>query len=63
MLIGRKYYNEQVGLDYIKQLAFLEDIETITVAVKGKFYALSAAAAVSITFGDMTLEPTHHDLY
>ncbi|KAL0637754.1 MutS protein msh4 [Maublancomyces gigas] len=43
--VPRKYYNEQMGHDYIQQLAFSDDIAGIKVAVSAKFYAISAAAA------------------
>lgn len=43
--VPRKYYNEQMGHDYIQQLAFADDIAGIKVAVSAKFYAISAAAA------------------
>lgn len=43
--VPRKYYNEQMGHDYIQQLAFSDDIAGIKVAISAKFYAISAAAA------------------
>lgn len=43
--VPRRYYNEQMGHDYIQQLAFSDDIAGLKVAVSAKFYAISAAAA------------------
>ncbi|RPA93986.1 hypothetical protein L873DRAFT_1837804 [Choiromyces venosus 120613-1] len=43
--VPRRYFNEQSGHDYIQQLAFPGEVAGIKVAVSGKFYAISAAAA------------------
>jgi DNA mismatch repair protein MSH4 len=43
--VPRKRFNEQVGHDYIEQLAFPDEVAGIKVAVSAKFYAMSAAAA------------------
>lgn len=43
--VPRKYFNEQMGHDYIQQLAFPDEIASIKIAVSAKFYAISAAAA------------------
>ncbi|KAK6362814.1 MutS protein msh4 [Orbilia blumenaviensis] len=44
--LPRKYYNEKIGLDYISRLSFKSEAEAVQVAISGKFYAISAAAAV-----------------
>jgi DNA mismatch repair protein MSH4 len=36
-----------VGLDYIQQLAFAEDVEALKTAVSGNYYAVCCFAAVS----------------
>jgi len=43
--VPRRYFNERSGHDYIQQLAFPDEVASIRVAVSGKFYAISAAAA------------------
>lgn len=47
-LLDRRYWAETVGLDYIQQLAFAEDVEAIKTAVNGKYYAVCCFAAVSL---------------
>lgn len=47
-LLDRRYWAETVGLDYIQQLAFAEDVEAIKTAVSGNYYAVCCFAAVSI---------------
>ena len=44
--LPRKYYNEKIGMDYISRLSFKSEVEAVQVAISGKFYAISAAAAV-----------------
>lgn len=46
-LLDRRYWAETVGLDYIQQLAFAEDVEAIKTAVSGNYYAVCCFAAVS----------------
>ena len=45
-LIDRKYFSETTGLEYIRDLAFEDDVEAIQSALTGKFYAISCFAAV-----------------
>lgn len=47
-LLGRRYWAETAGLDFIQQLAFAEDVEAIKTAVSGKYYAVCCFSAVSI---------------
>ena len=47
-LLDRRYWAETVGLDYIQQLAFTEDVEAIKTAVSGNYYAVCCFAAVSV---------------
>jgi DNA mismatch repair protein MSH4 len=46
-LLDRRYWAETVGLDYIQQLAFSEDVEALKTAVNGNYYAVCCFAAVS----------------
>lgn len=45
--VDRRYWSEGAGADYIQQLAFVEDVESIKVAIGGNFYATCCFAAVS----------------
>lgn len=44
--LDRKYWSENVGLEFIQTLAFREDLEAIKVAIEGNFYATCSFAAV-----------------
>ncbi|KAI9772292.1 MAG: MutS protein msh4 [Geoglossum simile] len=44
--LDRKYYAETTGLDYIQQLAFVEDVEAIKIAIGGNYFATCCLAAV-----------------
>jgi DNA mismatch repair protein MSH4 len=44
--IDRRYFAENAGLEYLHQLAFVEDIEAIKVSIKGYFFTLCCLAAV-----------------
>ncbi|UJO15955.1 MutS 4 [Fulvia fulva] len=44
-LLDRKYWNEGTGLEYIEQLAFHEDVESIKTAVTGNYFAVCCFAA------------------
>ncbi|RFU31342.1 hypothetical protein B7463_g4991, partial [Scytalidium lignicola] len=46
VLADRKHWSESTGLEYIQQLAFLEDIEAIKVAIEGHYFATCCFAAV-----------------
>ena len=48
-VIGRKYFAERTGVDYIHRLAFAEDIEAIKVSIDGKYFAVCCFAAVSFS--------------
>ncbi|KAI2468757.1 DNA mismatch repair protein-like protein MutS [Annulohypoxylon bovei var. microspora] len=43
--LDRKYWSENVGLEFIQTLAFREDLEAIKVAIEGNFYATCSFAA------------------
>ncbi|PVH85696.1 DNA mismatch repair protein-like protein muts [Cadophora sp. DSE1049] len=43
--VDRKYWSETVGLDYIQDLAFTEDIGAIKVAIGGNYFATCCFAA------------------
>lgn len=47
-LLDRRYWAETTGLDYIKELAFVEDVEAIKVSIAGNYFAVCCIAAVSI---------------
>ena len=42
----RKYFSESAGLEYINQLAFLEERTPLRLAVEGNFYAVCSFSAV-----------------
>ena len=44
--VDRKYWSESAGLDYIQQLAFLEDVEAIKSAIGGNYFATCCFSAV-----------------
>jgi DNA mismatch repair protein MSH4 len=44
--LDRKYWSEAAGLEYIQQLAFVEDVEAIKVAIGGNYFATCCLAAV-----------------
>ena len=44
--VDRRYWSETAGLEYIQQLAFVEDVEAIKVAVGGNYFATCCFAAV-----------------
>ena len=46
--IDRKYFGENVGVEYIRQLAFKEDIEALKVSLEGNYFAVCCLAAVSL---------------
>ncbi|KAF2769830.1 hypothetical protein EJ03DRAFT_311511 [Teratosphaeria nubilosa] len=45
-LLDRRYWSENAGLDYIQQLAFHEDIDSIKTQVSGNYYAVCCFATV-----------------
>lgn len=47
IMVDRKYWVESAGLEFIQQLAFVEDVEALKVAVEGNFFATCCFAAVS----------------
>jgi DNA mismatch repair protein MSH4 len=53
LAFDRSAWSETAGLEFIHDLAFESDIESIKVAIQGKFYATSSFAAVGILFGLM----------
>jgi DNA mismatch repair protein MSH4 len=48
--LDRKYWSEMAGLDFIQQLAFVEDVEAIKVAIDGNYFATCCLAAVSLSY-------------
>lgn len=47
-MLDRRYWAETTGLEYIQQLAFADDVESIKTAVHGNYYAVCCLAAVSL---------------
>ena len=47
-MLDRRYWTEASGLEYIQQLAFDDDIESIKIAVDGNFFAICCFSAVRI---------------
>jgi DNA mismatch repair protein MSH4 len=45
-LLDRRYWSEVAGFQYIQDLAFAEDVETIKISVAGNYYAVCCIAAV-----------------
>lgn len=45
-LLDRRYWSETTGLEYIQQLAFSQDVDTIKTAVTGNYFAVCCFAAV-----------------
>lgn len=45
-MLDRRYWTEASGLEYIQQLAFEDDVESIKVAVDGNFFAICCFSAV-----------------
>lgn len=46
VLLNRRYWAETTGLEYIQQLAFVEDVETIKISIGGNYFAVCCFAAV-----------------
>lgn len=46
--VDRKHWSETVGLEYIQELAFAEDVEAIKVAIGGNYFATCCFAAVGL---------------
>ena len=44
--LDRKFWAENVGIDYIQQLAFSEDVEATKVSLSGNYFAVCCLAAV-----------------
>ena len=46
--ISRKYWDETLGVEYIEQLAFQQNVEAIKVSIEGNFFATCCLAAVGV---------------
>lgn len=44
--LSRKYWSEAAGLEYIENLAFKQDFQSVKVAIDGNFYAICSFSAV-----------------
>ncbi|KAF2759205.1 hypothetical protein EJ05DRAFT_510051 [Pseudovirgaria hyperparasitica] len=56
-LLDRRYWAETAGFDYIQQLAFVDDIQSIKVAIGGNYFAVCCIAAV-LKFLELGLSKT-----
>lgn len=56
-LLDRRYWAETTGIEYIQQLAFAEDVESIKTAVTGNYYAVCSFAAV-LKYTELALSKT-----
>jgi DNA mismatch repair protein MSH4 len=54
VLIDRRYFAETTGLEYIQQLAFLEDLDALKKSLEGNYFAACCAAAVSVWIDSVT---------
>ena len=61
--VERKFWTEMAGMDYIQQLAFKEDLESIRLAVDGNYYTICCFAAVSLHLGVRTQSDVRDMLY
>ena len=57
ILVDRRYWSENAGTDYIEQLAFSEDVNSIKTASSGNYYAICCFAAV-LKYVELTLKKT-----
>ncbi|KAG9248419.1 DNA mismatch repair protein-like protein MutS [Calycina marina] len=57
VVVDRKYWSEHAGLDYIQQLAFVEDVEAIKVAIGGNYFATCCFSA-ALKYIDLTYSLT-----
>ncbi|KAI7082013.1 hypothetical protein KC356_g8706 [Hortaea werneckii] len=57
VLLDRRYWAETTGLEYIQQLAFRDDVETIKTAVNGNYYSVCCIAAV-LKYVELSLSKT-----
>ncbi|KAF7188145.1 MutS protein-like 4 [Pseudocercospora fuligena] len=58
-LLDRKYWAESTGLDYIQQLGFPEDVESIKTAVEGNYYSVCCFAA-ALKYAELAMMKTFH---
>ena len=45
--LGRRYWSEKSGMEYIDGLCASDELDSVKVAIQGTFYATSSFAAVS----------------
>lgn len=48
ILLDRRYWAEATGVEYIEQLAFTQDVESIKVSISGNYFSVCCFAAVSM---------------
>jgi len=48
ILLDRRYWTDVTGFDYINQLTFIEDVETIKIAIGSNYFSICCFAAVSL---------------
>jgi DNA mismatch repair protein MSH4 len=54
--IERRLWSENVGITYVNQLAYEDEVKAVQVAIHGKFYAISAFSAVRLLVSMMRVE-------
>ncbi|KAF2166433.1 hypothetical protein M409DRAFT_23075 [Zasmidium cellare ATCC 36951] len=57
ILLDRQYWSETTGLEYISQLAFRQDVESIKTAVTGNYFAVCCFAA-ALKYTELALAKT-----
>ncbi|KAK4500175.1 hypothetical protein PRZ48_008361 [Zasmidium cellare] len=57
VLLDRQYWSETTGLEYIQQLAFRQDVESIKTAVTGNYFAVCCFAA-ALKYTELALAKT-----
>jgi DNA mismatch repair protein MSH4 len=55
--LNRRYWSETNGHEYVQQLAFPNDLESLKVSIGGNYFAVCSFAAVCVYF-----ETPHHPL-
>ncbi|KAL1304769.1 hypothetical protein AAFC00_003705 [Neodothiora populina] len=57
MILSRRYWAEILGLELIQQLAFVQELESIKIAISGNYFAICCFAAV-IKYIELSLTKT-----
>lgn len=49
VVVDRKYWSEKSGLEYLENLTFAEDIDSVKISIGESYYAICCLSAVSVT--------------